>query len=132
LWLGAYGGFRGERAQIYEGGRHQSASHIALALAGRPLPTGLWALHRCDQPACVNPDHLFAGTPKDNMVDMVRKNRHDPHRGEHSTAAKLDWATVEEIRRLKGVVSELNLSKRYGMAPSSIHKILTGKAWRVG
>jgi hypothetical protein len=51
------------------------ASHVALALDGRPLEEGLLACHSCDFPPCVNPDHLFGGTYKDNNQDSARKGR---------------------------------------------------------
>lgn len=53
----------------------QLATHIALALAGNPIAKGAYACHRCDNPACVNVDHLYIGTPKDNTADMLRRGR---------------------------------------------------------
>ena len=50
--------------------RARRATHVALELAGRPLRSGMKALHRCDVPYCVNVDHLFEGTQRDNVRDM--------------------------------------------------------------
>lgn len=52
------------------------ATHISLAMDGRPVPPGLCACHRCDVPACVNPEHLFPGTQRDNIRDAMAKGRH--------------------------------------------------------
>lgn len=61
--------------QIRIDGRARIATHIALELAGRPRPPKACALHRCDNPACVNPDHLWWGTMKENIQDCIAKGR---------------------------------------------------------
>jgi hypothetical protein len=60
---------------LYWNGRQHKAHRISWTLAHGPIPPGLCVLHRCDNPACTRPDHLFLGTNRDNSVDMSRKNR---------------------------------------------------------
>lgn len=62
---------------LLEGSRVARASHVALRLAGKDVPKGMFALHSCDNPYCVNADHLFVGSHKDNMTDMIAKGRHN-------------------------------------------------------
>ena len=77
LWTGrprnAYG-----YGRLRLGGEHDpttNAHRVAWLLANGPIPEGLWVLHRCDNARCVRPDHLFLGTPADNIHDMDRKGR---------------------------------------------------------
>lgn len=58
--------------------RYYKATHLALALDGRPISGGLVACHKCDVPSCVNPKHLFAGTKKQNTLDARAKGRLKP------------------------------------------------------
>jgi len=56
-------------------GRTSKAHRVAWTILCGPIPRGMWILHKCDTPACVNPDHLFVGTALDNSRDMVAKRR---------------------------------------------------------
>jgi len=76
LWQGAkvgqggYGNFGVDK-------KHHLAHRVSYELANGPIPDGMWVLHRCDNPPCVNPDHLFLGTRSDNMKDAHQKGRID-------------------------------------------------------
>jgi hypothetical protein len=70
---------------------------------GEDAMIGKFACHRCDNPPCINPDHLFLGTPKDNMLDMYRKGRANPHprkpfctRGHEYTPENTHWYTTKK------------------------------------
>jgi hypothetical protein len=89
--------------------------------------------HRCDNPSCVNPEHLFLGTHRDNARDMLDKGRSYDRRaamlGERR-AAKLDWEKVREIRRLaEGGAHPRALAQEYGVTPANIRAVLKGKTW---
>lgn len=75
LWFGACD--QGGYGQLRVDGRCMPATHIALELAGRPVPVGMRACHRCDNPPCVNADHLFVGDQIANVADMIAKGRSD-------------------------------------------------------
>ena len=85
------------------------------------VPIGyLSVLHRCDNPGCVNPDHLFLGTYSDNQVDRVRKGRHN--------TAILTVAAVEEVK-MRREPSHI-VAKDYGVSSSTIRKIRNGINWK--
>ena len=80
------------------GGRMAFAHRVAWELEGGPIPDGMRVLHRCDNPACVRPDHLFLGTQSDNMLDMFAKGRATRHKGSEHYGAKLTESAVAAIR----------------------------------
>lgn len=73
LWTGCLA--RG-RARVRVNGKTHNAARVAYELCFGPIPAGQQVLHRCDDPACVRPSHLFLGTQRDNMEDMIRKGRY--------------------------------------------------------
>lgn len=134
VWTGTsldagYGriGWRGEKV---------IASRLAYELTVGPIPDGMWVLHRCDNPPCVNPEHLFLGTRQDNIDDMVAKGRQ--RSGGHATAAdrnaraKLTWEKVREIRRryIPRRVSLARLAREFGVSPDTVHAVVRGDSWR--
>jgi len=93
-----------------------------------PFDKSLCVLHKCDNPGCVNPKHLFLGTVQDNMDDKIKKGRQP--RGATHSRAKLSEENVLDIRRLgaEGVMG-LELSDRFKVSSSAIYAILTRRAW---
>lgn len=96
-----------------------------------PVPDGMHVLHTCDNPSCGEPEHLFLGTHADNMADMVRKGRKPSRRGEKNGRAVLSEEDVLAIREgFTGRHGEkAALARKYGVTPTTIHNILTGKLW---
>jgi hypothetical protein len=93
-----------------------------------PIPKGAWVLHRCDVRACVNPDHLFLGTLKDNFADMRSKGRHA--RGERHMAAKLTESSVRAIRQLAGSMSTSAIARQFGVSHDAASYIIRRKTWK--
>lgn len=115
-------------------GHMHVASRVALMLDGRLLQPGEMACHRCDNRACVNPRHLFVGSPRDNSQDMIAKQRHRPGSlpGERNPRARLTARQVEEIRARyrPNVYGCKRLAHEYGVHFDTIHKIISGRSWR--
>lgn len=90
-----------------------------------PVPNEMCVCHKCDNPACVNPDHLFLGTQADNVADQVQKNRQVF--GERNGNGKLTDEQVRAIRRSNGSQSEI--AERFGIDRSLVSLIRSGKRW---
>lgn len=120
------------------------ASYVAFV---EQIPPGLCVLHKCDNPACFNPAHLFLGTMKDNTADMWRKGRqqdytHQPKgdnhpsrrmperlpRGSANNKAKLTEAQVREIRLSNLWGAEI--ARRYGISHAAVSQIIHGGTWK--
>jgi hypothetical protein len=111
-------------------GHHEHVHRFAYARAWRiEIPDGLFVCHRCDTRACVNPDHLFLGTHKENMADMRLKGR--SRTGSRSALAKLCESDVVDLRTLSAFGVTLDaLSAAFGVSRSAIHMAVARKTWR--
>lgn len=88
------------------------------------IPDGLEVCHKCDNPPCVNPEHLFLGTHAENGLDMARKGRASTHN------RKLKPSDVREVRALFGAgVKQAVLAARFGVSTSNISTIVTRRSW---
>jgi len=105
---------------------------LAWELTYGTIPDGLFVCHHCDNRLCINPEHLFLGTHKDNMQDMVRKDRGNGGLlyGERNGNAKLTKAQVDEIRSLKGKATQTEIAKKYSICQAQVHNILFNQNWK--
>lgn len=96
-----------------------------------PIPTGMHVCHRCDNPRCVRPDHLFLGTPKDNFDDMVAKGR-SAHLGSRNGRARLTNEQAREIRSrfAAGGTTLTALGGSFHISRTAISRIVQGFAYR--
>lgn len=88
--------------------------------------------HKCDRPSCVRPDHLFAGTHRDNMIDMWRKGRASPPPhffGEEHPLTKFKWRDIQEMRRLERTESQRSIARRFKTSQPVVQRILRNKVW---
>ncbi len=115
--LGGYGKFAH--------GTDTLAHRVSFATFREPIPAGRHVLHRCDNRACVRPDHLFLGTNADNMADKATKGRQAKGA---IVGAKLTADIVRQIRARSESVRAM--AKRFGVNRSTIQDVLRGTFWR--
>lgn len=125
---------------VSRGGRGATcykAHRLSYELYKGPIPEGLCVCHRCDNPPCCNPSHLFLGTKGDNNRDMYAKGRNNNTnnaKGEHHALAKLNADKVREIRASweseKPRPEQRELAKRYGVDQQVIWSVIHRKTWK--
>ena len=109
-------------------GRQRIAHRLSWEFTKGPIPPGLMVLHRCDNPPCVNPEHLFLGTARDNMADCLSKGRR--RIAERHPKARLSPADVLEIRALYHSVGCAELARRFGVSEGAISGAASGRNWK--
>jgi uncharacterized protein YerC len=126
-----YGQFK-----VTAGQSPQRASRVAWMLTHGSIPDGLFVLHRCDNPPCCNPAHLFLGTSADNHADMTAKGRASGY--QHHSYLKL----VQGVRRLSDDEIRLarhlhgqgascrSVARRLGVSHTTISRLINGTHWR--
>lgn len=111
--------------------KNMTAHRMSYALRNGEITSDQWVLHKCDNPLCVNPDHLFLGTPADNVADMDAKGRRvsPVRKGERNGRALLDADKVRLIRLLHGKFSRDAMTKIFGIGKSQLHRVVTRQQW---
>lgn len=132
LWTG-YVNRRFGYGVAWNGIKDVSAHRLSWTLHRGEIPCGIHVLHKCDNRGCVNPDHLFLGTNKDNVLDRVAKGRgvRNQARGERHGRATVREDDVLKIRELaaSGVLKSV-LARKFGLNASTVGDIVWRKSWR--
>lgn len=126
-WQGTLG-HKGYGVLKYKG-KMVYAHRLSYELHKGPLPDGMCACHHCDNPRCVNPDHLFAGTKAENCNDRHRKGRTPS--GERTARAVLTAEKALEIRSLSDRgVDRSEIARQYGVTKSAVVHIIHRRSWK--
>lgn len=118
--------------KFWNGERIVAAHRFSFELSGEPIPRGAFVLHRCDNPGCVRPDHLFLGTQAENIQDMINKQRHGytGSPGERNHQAKLTRDQVAEIRRrFNDGETRADLAREFNLCWLTIDRIVQFQHW---
>lgn len=110
-------------------GRTDLAHRVSYKIHKGVIPAGIQVRHACDNPPCVNPNHLLLGTGKDNARDALDRDRY--RRGADNPRAKLTEAQVAEIRERwqQGLETQVSMAHRFGVSKSAIQWVLNGRNW---
>jgi hypothetical protein len=108
------------------------AHRVSYTVFVGPIPDGILVLHKCDNPPCINPDHLFLGTNLDNVRDRNAKGRTrgKSWHGETHPSAKLTEIDVAEIRKMAGTLSQRKIAQMFGIRQSTVSNISNFKTWK--
>lgn len=119
----------GQANLVHNGKRNHLVHRLAYEHWHGDIPKGMVICHRCDNPPCMNPDHLFSGSHKQNTQDMVAKGRHG--RGGRQPASKLTEQSVREARAAyaTGKITQDALARAYGVSQPTMSLVLRGKKW---
>ena len=135
-WMGTIGP-KGYGWTRWERKRSRRVHRISWSLAFGPIPQNLHVCHHCDNPPCVNPKHLFTGTPKDNARDRDSKGRQakgesrNAPRGEDHPGSRLTKRDVLEIRKLAadGILRK-EIATKFKVSLSTVYQIINRKMWK--
>jgi len=122
LWRGSLHDWGYGQVRLIKGNMY--AHRLAYILTHGDIPPGMYICHSCDNPACVRPEHLFAGTPMENSQDMISKGR--------IGTRKLTTEAVLEIREkyATGETSIPKLAREYGVANTTVFHVVARRTWR--
>ncbi len=111
--------------------RTYSSHRVSFQFFKHNIPKGFMVLHSCDNPYCVNPDHLYLGTHRDNMNDKIKRGRSARQKGSDHGGSKLIECDIIEIRALlKSGMKQKEIAQKFNVDPSTISYINIGRKWQ--
>lgn len=128
-WFGAVD--KNGYGQTYAHGKQLKAHRVSYEMHYGKIPDGLMVLHKCDNPGCTRPCHLFVGSNSDNMKDMASKGRGGKSRGESHGMSKLTPSNVGDIRSMVASgISQREASRRFGVSYQNVWRIVHSETWQ--
>ena len=117
-------------AEISHNAKKERANRISYQAFKGEVPSHLFICHTCDNPACVNPDHLYIGTHQNNVDDKLKRNKQP--RGEEIKLAKLTEKDILKIRELweKRYMSQQKIADQFGVIQTTISRIVLRQTWK--
>lgn len=117
--------------RLSHGAMHQVAHRQSYENAKGPFDKKMHVLHTCDNPACVNPDHLYLGDQRQNNIDRDSRGRQKTQHGTNHKLAKLDDEKVREIKRLHNpkTFPTRKLAKMFGVSQKIIMNVINNRSW---
>ena len=114
---------------FYFNGKKTLAHRASFEIHNDKIPVGFLVCHKCDNPSCVNPDHLFLGTYKDNTDDMMKKKRGNMHNEENHFGAKIKKEQIKIIFNMSSNFSQREIAQKFNVSQCVIQNILHHKTW---
>lgn len=112
-------------------GKKHRAHRLAWEINFGGIPKGMFVCHKCDNPKCINPEHLFIGANKDNCDDRDKKGRNVVKKGIENSNSKLTERQVVYIRKLYSIgLSQQNIATLFFVSKPTIQKITSNTYWR--
>lgn len=130
-WEWSLGRFSAGYGAAFHEGKTWKAHRLAYLLFKGPIPPGALICHTCDNPPCIRPSHLYAGTGRTNVMDAVHRGRWNPPTGERNKMTHLTSEDVVAIRiaAADGATAP-EIEASFGISQASYSRIVTGETWK--
>lgn len=125
IWIGGLVGVG--YGEVWFGGKYWASHRLSYTVYKGEIPDGMEVCHTCDNRKCINPEHLFVGTRKDNAEDMSKKGR--ALRGERGTNVKLTNKLVAIIRKYRGKLPQTRIAEIFSISQAQVCRVMTKRNW---